>query len=193
MLTSLPPPVFTLRHYIFHGEHCVYVLNRETLALEYVGHVDMQIDAGLAFANKIQGIELVNDNLLAVRYRNTEAKEFVQLIALGDFKTIHAQEIKGELLAVAANGNLLAVRRPQQLVVLNLSRGKTQSISVRAPTNVSFSPDNKQLAYLDGDVLYRYDLTATTLQLPQRTMLTDNERLWIDATAPASELSWGWR
>ncbi len=187
-LQSLPPPVFTPRHYVFHGEQYVYVLNRETLALEYVGHSDTEIDDKLSFANRVHKIDLVNEALLSVRYRNASGGEFVQLIDLDNLTTTNAREVDGKLLAVAPQGNRLAVQNNRYLEIIDLDSGSKHVFPSRA-TSVSFSADGERLAYIDGDTLSLVNLAVSTIQIPQRIALAPEQTL-VSAEPPANELLW---
>ena len=188
-LQSLPPPVFTPRHYVFHGEQYVYVLNRETLALEYVGHSDTEIDDKLSFANRVHKIDLVNEALLSVRYRNADSREFVQLIDLDNLTTTNAREVDGMLRAVAPHGNRLAVQNNRHLEVIDLDSGSRHFFPSRAATSVRFSADGEQLAYIDGDTLSLVELAVSTIQIPQRIALAPEQTL-VSAEPPANELLW---
>ena len=189
-LQSLPKPVFSPRHYIFHGEQYVYILNRETLALEYVGHSDTYIDERTSLANLVHEIDLVNDSLLAVRYSTAGGnREFVQLIDLNELSTAAAKEIDGTLLAVAPRGNLLAVQKHRQLEVIDLDSGDKHVFLAHAATSVQFSADGKRLAYMDGNTLHLVHLAASTPQIPQRIALAPEQTL-ASVELPASELLW---
>ena len=188
-LQSLSAPVFTPRHYVFHGEQYVYVLNRETLALEYVVHSDTQIDDELSFANRVHKIALVDDELLSVRYRKARRREFVQLIDLNHLTTIHAREIEGMLLAVAPQGARVAVQNNRQLEVIDLDRGRKHLFPSQAATSVQFSADGERLAYIDGDTLNLVSLTTSALQIPQRLALASEQTL-VNAETPSNELLW---
>ena len=188
-LQALPPPVFTPRHYVFHGEQYVYVLNRETLALEYVGHSDTEIDDQLALANRVHKIDLVNAALLSVRYRNASGREFVQLIDLDNLTTTSAREINGLLRAVAPHGKRLAVQNNRHLEVIDLDGGSKHVFPSRAVTSVRFSADGERLAYIDGDTLSLVNLAASTIQRPQRIALAPEQTL-VSAESPANELLW---
>ena len=187
-LQSLPPPVFTPRHYVFHGEQYVYILNRETLALEYVGHSDTEIDDKLSFANRVHKIDLVNEALLSVRYRNASSREFVQLIDLDNLTTANAREVDGKLLAVAPQGNRLAVQNNRYLEIIDLDSGSKHVFPSRA-TSVSFSADGERLAYIDGDTLSLVNLAVSTIQIPQRIALAPEQTL-VSAEPAANELLW---
>ena len=188
-LSTLPPPVFAPCHYIFHGEQYVYILNRETLALGYVGHSDTEIDDTLSYANRVHKIALVNDSLLSVRYHNANNREFVQLIDLNDFTTVDAREVKGNLLAVAPQGDRLAVQNNNYLEIIDLDSGSKQLFPARAATSVEFSADGKQLAYIDGDTLHLTASNAPLISLPQRISLAPEQTL-VSTKQPISELLW---
>lgn len=193
-LQSLPTPVFTPRHYVFHGEQYVYVLNRDTLALEYVGRSDTKIDDELSLANQVHEIARVNDSLLSVRYRNTNNREFVQLIDLNDLSTANAREIRGELLAIAPQGKHLAVQNDHHLEVIDFDSGSKHVFFARAATDVRFSANGKRLAYIDNNTLHLADPdTHTLLPLPmpstQQITLTPEQTL-VSAETPTNELLW---
>lgn len=192
-LQSLPTPVFTPRHYVFHGEQYVYVLNRDTLALEYVGRSDTKIDDELSLANQVHEIAHINDSLLSVRYRNTNNREFVQLIDLNDLSTANAREIRGELLAIAPQGKHLAVQNDHHLEVIDFDSGSKHIFFARAATDVRFSANGKRLAYIDNNTLHLADPDTHTLPLPmpstQQITLTPEQTL-VSAETPTSELLW---
>ena len=191
VLQSLPTPVFTPRHYVFHGEQYVYVLNRDTLALEYVGHSDTKIDNELSWANQVHKIARVNDSLLSVRYRNTDNREFVQLIDLNDLSTANAREIRGELLAIAPQGKYLAVQNNHDLEVIDFDSGSKHVFFARAATDVSFSADGKRLAYIDNNTLHLADLDTHTLPMPSTQQITlTPEQTLVSAETPTNELLW---
>lgn len=188
-LQSLSAPVFTPRHYVFHGEQYVYILNRDTLALEYVVHSDTQIDDELSFANRVHKIALVDDELLSVRYRKAGRREFVQLIDLNHLTSIHAREVEGMLLAVAPQGKWMAVQNNRQLEVIDLDRGRKHLFPSQAATSVQFTADGERLAYIDGDTLHLVNLTTSALQIPQRIALAPEQTL-VSADTPSNELLW---
>ena len=190
-LQSLPTPVFTPRHYVFHGERYVYVLNRDTLALQYLTHSETEIDDELSWGNQVHKIALVNDGLLSVRYRNAGRREFVQLVDLNNLTLTHAKEISGELLAVAPQGKWLAVQNNRHLEVINLDGGSKHVFSARAATGVRFSADGKRLAYIDNNTLHLADLNTHALPVPstQHTTLAPEQTL-VSAETPTDELLW---
>ena len=188
-LPSLPPPVFTPRHYVFHGEQYLYVINRNTLELEYVGQSETEIDEQQSFAHRIHSITTVNDSLLAVRYKNANNSEFVQLIDLNRLATVHAQEINGELVAISPRGDLLATQNHHQLQITDVASGHEQIFLSGVTNPVQFSPDSQQLAYIDGNTLYLIELMFATFQLPQRIKLNDEQTI-ISATQTNSQLLW---
>lgn len=193
MLQSFPAPIFTPRHYIFHGEHYVYALDRETLKLEYSGQAETVIDEGVTLLHKIRQIEAINDELFAVRYhkagRHNQTQEIVQLVTLDGFNTIYARNVKGELRAVAPNGTLLAVSRGKHLVVIDTSSGKAQTLHRGTSTHMRFADDSRHLASIDGDTLVINDLSSTALSMPRQVKLTAAGTL-ISATPTYSELLW---
>ncbi len=189
-MQSLPPPVFTPRHYVFHGEQYVYVLNRETLALDYVTHADTEIDDEMSFANRVHKIALVNDALLSVRYHDAAKREFVQLVDLNNLTTAHAREIEGTLLAVAPRGDRLAVQNNRHLEVIDIDSGRKQIFPSRAATHARFSADSERLAYSDGNTLTLADLTTSALQIPQRIALAPAQALVSAETSLSHELLW---